>query len=38
LNAKLLALMSFVTGEPQVSWISRAGADIFWSASNRPHF
>ena len=33
-----LADITFRTLEPQTSCFFSAGADIFWRASNRPHF
>jgi hypothetical protein len=37
LKANALADITLVTFEPQTSCVFRAGADIFCSASNRPH-
>ena len=37
-RAQAEADITLRTFDPQTSWVFSAGADIFWRASNRPHF
>jgi hypothetical protein len=36
-NAKALALITFLAGDPQASCFRSGAADTFWSVSKRPH-